>query len=130
MKNRKWILGGLAALMLAALALAGCSSAIGNTYEFDGSWTLLGLATWQFGSSSGSYTVFSTYTVNFTYITVDENAKHILVDITSVTGLGSGVTAGVPAYITYSISGNQIYVHLDGTSYVTATGSDGPYTKQ
>jgi hypothetical protein len=91
--------------------------------------TLLGLGTWQFGDNSGSANVnlgFS-YTLAFDYIAVDEAANHIQVNITSATGSPTA-TVGT-AYITYSISGNDLYISILNSGYPPSA-ADGAFTRQ
>jgi|GEM_PF-5209328 len=133
MKRWKTVVLCVLVVFLAALVV-GCSTS-SSTYEFEGTWSALGLETWQFGSTSGSLSVnfIVNYTINFTYTAVDEKAKHILINITSVTGTGAPGNVGAPAYVTYSITGTTIgssmYADISGTGYPSSA-SSGPYTKQ
>ena len=75
MKRWKTVVLCVLVVFLAALVV-GCSTS-SSTYEFEGTWSALGLETWQFGSTSGSLSVnfIVNYTINFTYTAVDEKAK-------------------------------------------------------
>jgi hypothetical protein len=85
--KRIWPRLGLALLVLAAVALAGCKNAYIAPHEFDGEWSAPFLQQWYFNSDGGSYSsVVGLYEFDFTYASVDEDNQHILITITKVTG--------------------------------------------
>ena len=58
----------------------------------------------------------------------DENAKHIKMSVTSVSGAYSVVSIGTVWYVLYSKSGDTLYLGMGGSGYPTST-PYGPYTK-
>jgi len=123
----------LVLLALAAVALVDCPSNVGPSHEFDGSWQGPSLQHWDFNSSGGTYTAgFGIYTFNFSYVSVDENAGQILIQITSVSGLGylAYISVGAQLYVMYSISGDQMYITFSQNGYATPGNSDGPFTRE
>jgi len=118
-------------LALATVALVGCPSNIGPNYDFEGSWTGgPAFQSWDFTSSGGTYVAIP-YTFNFSYVSVDENESHILIQITSVSGVlyPSYISVGAQVYVMYSISGDQMYITFNQNGYVTPGSGDGPFTR-
>jgi hypothetical protein len=124
---------GLALVVLAAIWLACCTSNYVTPYEFEGYWSGPASQQWQFNSDGGSYSSLAgVYDFDFTYASVDEGNQHILINITSVTGLfpPAYIKAGAQVYVMYSISGDSMWITFDQNSYVTPGGLDGPFTRQ
>lgn len=131
--KRIWPRLGLAPLVWAAVALAGCKNAYVTSYEFDGTWSGPASQQWYFTSDGGSYSSFvAFYQFDFTYVSVDEGNQHILISVTSVTGFlpPAYIKVGAQVYVMYSISGDQMWITFDQSGYVTPNGSDGPFAKQ
>lgn len=132
----KWsrmILLGLA-VSLTTFSIASCVSQR-IPYEFEGEWDLPpnNAQHWSFTESGGSFSsnLFPLYTVNFDYVDVNEGAEQIQVNVTSVTGVTANlapVSVGT-AYITYSLSGDDLYVDINQSSYPGSGGLPGPYTR-
>ncbi len=138
MRKRIWLRLGLILLAPATVALVGCPSNVGPTYDFEGSWTGGPVfQSWDFNSNGGTYTAgFGIYTFNFSYVSVDENENHILIQITSVSGLRYPpyISVGAQVYVMYSISGDQsgdqMYITFSQDGYATPGSGDGPFTKE
>jgi len=59
----------------------------------------------------------------------DETANHIQMTTTSVTGIWTLLGTGIVLYVTYSISGDEMYMDWDTSAY-PASATGGPYIKQ
>ena len=120
-----------------SLVPMGCSNSPASQPEFVGTWVGSGggtISTVVFTETSFSSTDTGTSPGVFssTIQRVDTGAKHILVICTASSGAyltTFGISVGDSIYITYSISGNSLYLGVGTTSYPLATPA-GPYIKQ
>jgi hypothetical protein len=130
--KRKSIRIGLAtALVLLALLVAGCA---GAKKGIEGTWAFTPSAgvtdTIVITASTWSETVTSSGTMNCTINNLDTGASHILMTVTSGSGLLSLMyPSGTVIYVTYSLNGDSLL--LDGqTGSYPASATVGPYTRQ
>jgi hypothetical protein len=120
-----------------SLLFVSCMQATGPDFggaEFTGAWV------YDMGFTTETLTITTTAfafqqngnilgTMECSITSYDENANHIEMSTTSVTGIYTIYSEGTDWYLTYSVSGNEIYLDMDTTGY-PASARYGPYIKQ
>jgi len=131
------IMVALAICLILGLLVVSCKQTTGPDFggaEFTGIWVLdAGFLIETLTITTTTFTLMDTGlvvgTMKCSITSYDENADHIKMSTTSVTGDFTGLPIGTVWYLTYSISGNELYYDMDPTGY-PASALSGPYIKQ
>jgi hypothetical protein len=108
-----------------------------NAPAFVGTWSQSAsgeTVTWVFTTNTVSVTATGLLTgsMDWSIQAIDEGSNHIQMSQTSATGIYAtvpGTPNGTAYYMTYSVSGNSLYISSATTTYPAAA-TAGPYTRQ
>ncbi len=124
---------GLSPIVVLIILLAGCASKPG----VEGTWVystggltdtiVITPSTWSETYTSAIPGISGT--MNATISNIDTGASHILMTVTSTSGIFSSYANGTVLYMTYSLNGSSLLISGQTGSY-PASAAGGPYTRQ
>lgn len=136
-KRTLHVIAALAICSILGLVIVSCDQATGPDFggaEFAGIWVqdeVLAVETLTITTTTFEVkdTGVIEGTMKCSITSYDEGANHIKMTTTSVTGIWTLLGTGIVLYVTYSISGDEMYTDWDTSAY-PASATEGPYIKQ